>query len=64
MNRFQLVLNDCIDCSQSAFVLGRLISDIVLRPYEILHTFGQKRVGKRYLMAIKLDMTKVYNRVE
>lgn len=39
-NRFQKFLDCCIDNSQSAFVLGRLISDNVLLAYELLHTFG------------------------
>ncbi|XP_016694494.1 uncharacterized protein [Gossypium hirsutum] len=63
-NRFQKVLEDCIDSSQSAFLPGRLISNNVLPAYEILHTFGQKRNGKKGLMTLKLDMSKAYDRVE
>lgn len=44
-NRFQKVLDACIDPAQSAFVLGRLISDNILLAYEMLHTFGKKRGG-------------------
>lgn len=47
MNRFKGVLNLCIDNSQSAFVLGRLISDIVLLAFVLLHTFRQKRIVKK-----------------
>lgn len=41
-NRFQRVLDVCIDSFQSDFVPGRLISNNVLLAYEILHTFDQK----------------------
>ncbi|KAA3462691.1 reverse transcriptase [Gossypium australe] len=46
-NRLQVVIRRCIDATQSAFVPGSLISDNVLLAYEILHTFQQKRTGKK-----------------
>ncbi|KAA3482721.1 reverse transcriptase [Gossypium australe] len=63
-NRMQDVMGTCIDQAQSAFVPGRLISDNILLAYEILHTFQQKRTGKKGYMAVKLDMSKAYDRVE
>lgn len=62
-NRFQKVLDVFIEKSQSAFVPRRLISDNVLLAYE-LHTFSQKREGRKGLIALKLDMSKAYDRVE
>ncbi|KAA3460557.1 reverse transcriptase [Gossypium australe] len=63
-NKLQDFIGKCIDSAQSAFVPGRLISDNVLIAYEILHTLRQKRWGKKGLMAVKLDMSKAYDRVE
>ncbi|KAA3459035.1 reverse transcriptase [Gossypium australe] len=63
-NHFQKVLDCCIDEAQNAFVLGQLITDNVLLAYKVLHTFKQKRVGRRDFLALKLDMSKSYDRVE
>ncbi|KAA3455702.1 reverse transcriptase [Gossypium australe] len=62
--RMQDVMATCIGQAQSAFVLGRLISDNILLAYELLHTFRQKRTGKKGYMVVKLDMSKAYDRVE
>lgn len=63
-NCFQKVLDVCIDSAQSAFVSGRLILDNALLAYEILHTFCQKRLGRKVFMALKLYMSKAYDWVE
>ena len=49
---------------KSAFVLGRQITNNVLVAFETMHCIDQRRKGKNELMAIKLDMSKAYNRVE
>ena len=41
-----------------------LIIDNILRAHETLHFMKSKRKGKVGLMALKLDMSKVYDRVE
>ncbi|KAA3488588.1 reverse transcriptase [Gossypium australe] len=63
-NRLRGVIEKCIDTTQSAFVPRRLISDYVLLAYEILHTLKQKRMGRKGFMAVKLNMSKAYDRVE
>ncbi|KAA3480901.1 reverse transcriptase [Gossypium australe] len=64
VNRLQGVMGLCIDEVQSAFVPGRVITDNTLVAYEILHTFRKKRTGKKGFVALKLDMSKTYDRVE
>ncbi|KAK0591976.1 hypothetical protein LWI29_011174 [Acer saccharum] len=62
-NRLLLVLDEVISNSQSAFIPGRLIADNALIGFECLYAIqNQKRnVGS---FALKLDMSKAYDRVE
>lgn len=63
-NRLKLVLNEVIAESQSAFIPGRLISDNLLVGYECIEFIMNKRQGKKGYVAMKLDMSKAYDRVE
>lgn len=63
-NMLQNIIGRCFDEAQSAFILRRLISDNISVAYEMLDSFRKKHVGRRGLMAIKLDMYKAYDRVE
>ena len=63
-NRLKCKLAEIIEESQSAFVSGRLISNNVLVAFETMHSIDQRRKGKEALMAVKLGMSKAYDRVE
>ena len=61
VNRLKQVLLDIISPTQSAFVLGRLINDNVIVAYEVLHSMHARKKGKTGTLALKLDVSKVYD---
>ena len=63
-NRLKKILANVVNESQSAFVLGRQITDNVLVAFETMHCINGKRKGKEALMALMFDMSKAYDRVE
>ena len=63
-NRLKPILNSIISETQSAFVADRLITDNILIAFETLHHMKNSCTGKNGFMALKLDMSKAYDRVE
>ena len=63
-NRLKKVLPHIISESQSAFQSDKAISDNILVAFETLHHIKRKKSGKMGYMALKLDMSKVYDRLE
>ena len=64
VNRLKPILKSIISETQSAFVADRLIIDNILIAFESLHHMKTQCSGKTGFMALKLDMSKTYDRVE
>ena len=63
-NRLKKILPHLVSEQQSAFVKDRLISDNIMVAFETLHYMRNHSSGETGYMALRLDMSKVYDRVE
>jgi hypothetical protein len=63
-NHLKVVLLYIISPNQSAFIPGRLISDNILAAYETLHSMQTRHWGQTGYVAVKLDMSKAYDRID
>lgn len=59
-----LANSSIISPDQSAFVPHRLITNNTLVAFEIFHAMKRKHTRSEVVCALKLDMSKAYNRVE
>lgn len=62
-NRLKYVLSSLISKTQSAFVLGRLITNNALIAFEAFHYIKKKKKGRKGYMTLKLDIAKAYDRM-
>lgn len=63
-NRLKEVLDKCISDNQLAFVPGRSILDNAMAAIEIVHFMKSKTRGKQGEVALKLDISKAYDRLD
>lgn len=64
VNRLQQILPELVSAQQYAFIKGRLISDNFVIAHEMTHFIDTKSGGKTVYVAMKLDMSKAYDRLK
>ncbi|XP_026399356.1 uncharacterized protein LOC113295223 [Papaver somniferum] len=62
-NRLKPLIGKIISLYQAAFVQGRLMTDNIVIAHELINTM-KKHKYKNGLMALKLDMSKAFDRIE
>ena len=63
-NRMKLVMGFVVSEFQSVLVPSRAITDNILISSEVMHFLKRKRQGKFGVAALKIDMSKAYDRIE
>jgi len=62
VNRLNIILSELVCENQSAFLFECLIMDKILVASETMFHIHQKRQGMKRELALKLDMSKAYDR--
>lgn len=63
-NRLKQILHSIVTPTQSAFVPNRLITDNIIIGYECLYKIRSYKSKNEGLVALKLDISKAYDKVE
>lgn len=63
-NRLKTLLDRIIFPYQSAFIPNRLITNNAMITFETFHFMRKKKTGRKGFLALKLDMSNAYDRVE
>jgi hypothetical protein len=63
-NRLKGLLDKCVSEEQSAFIEGRSILDNALIAIEVIHALKRKTRGRRGELALKIDISKAYDKVD
>ncbi|XP_058774459.1 uncharacterized protein LOC131648725 [Vicia villosa] len=63
-NRLKVLLDKCVSEEQSAFVEGRSILNNAMIATEIIHTLKRRTKGNKAHLALKIDISKAYDRVD
>ncbi|XP_058726582.1 uncharacterized protein LOC131597939 [Vicia villosa] len=63
-NRLKKCLDKCIREEQSTFVEGRSILDNAMIAFEVIHALKRRNSGNNAHLALKIDISKEYDRVD
>ncbi|XP_021603808.1 uncharacterized protein LOC110608826 [Manihot esculenta] len=63
-NKLKVMLDIIVSPTQNAFIPGRSIQDNNIIAFEMMHYFNNKRRGKDCFAALKMDISKAYDRME
>lgn len=61
-SRFKSVFPNLISQEQASFIVGRNISNNIIKTQEVIHSMRSQRKGRDW-MTIKLDLEKAYDRI-